>query len=175
MHIFSLRALCQCILQYSMILKAGKECPDQNVEMSRLIWDFIVNIFSCNTSYNFLLLKILQLASPSINMMGKKFSRWHLKIFKKKNKKKIGFTCHANCLLKKVFNFQSGQEYMEEMTMFNVQRAITPKSRQTRVTLHVLSLIALHLWEVLQRYLGWYQSYGADTNDWSADRRMDWY
>ena len=25
------------------------------------------------------------------------------------------------------FNLQSGQEYMVEMTMFNVQRAITPK------------------------------------------------
>ena len=26
-----------------------------------------------------------------------------------------------------VFNLQSGQEYMVEMAMFNVQRAITPK------------------------------------------------
>ena len=36
-----------------------------------------------------------------------------------------------------VFNLQSGHEYMVEMAIFNVQRAITPKVGQTRVMVHV--------------------------------------
>ena len=39
------------------------------------------------------------------------------------------FTFVRNFIIisRKVFNLQSGHEYMVEMTMFNVQRAITPK------------------------------------------------
>ena len=131
-----------------------------------------------------------------------------------------------------VFNLQSRHEYMVEMAMFNVQRAITPKvgkpelrfmcsahrltvlyicmkfpeniwnsfqlteqtqvhgrngyvqcskgnnskSRQTRVTVHVFCTLShgvLHLCEVWWKYLWWYQSYGVDTNDGSADGWTD--
>ena len=47
-----------------------------------------------------------------------------------------------------VFNLQSGHEYIVEMTIYNVQRAIAPN---TRVTAHVFctsSYSALHLCEV---------------------------
>ena len=50
------------------------------------------------------------------------------------------------------------------------------KSRQIRVKVHVFcmsSLSALHLCKVLWKYLWWYQSYGADTNDGSDAGRMD--
>ena len=49
-----------------------------------------------------------------------------------------------------VFNLQSGHEYMVEMVMFNIQRAIT--RRETRVMVlvfYTLSYSALHLCEVL--------------------------
>ena len=50
------------------------------------------------------------------------------------------------------------------------------KSRQIRVKVHVFcmsSLSALHLCKVLWKYLWWYQSYGADTNDGSDAGQMD--
>ena len=37
-----------------------------------------------------------------------------------------------------VFNLQSGHEYMMEMAMFNVQRAITPKVSNGSRVLHVV-------------------------------------
>ena len=49
------------------------------------------------------------------------------------------------------FNLQSELEYMVEMAMFNVQRAIIP-SEQTRVTFYVFcssSYAVLHLCEIL--------------------------
>ena len=60
-----------------------------------------------------------------------------------------------------VFNLQSGPEYMEEMAMFNVQRAISPKVDTIRVTIHVfctLSYGALYLCEVSRKYHERYQS-----------------
>ena len=50
------------------------------------------------------------------------------------------------------FNSQSGQEYIEEMAIFNFQRAITPK---------------------VGKYLKLYQSYGVDTNVRGADGWSD--
>ena len=51
------------------------------------------------------------------------------------------------------------------------------RSRQTRVMVHMFcmwSYSALYLCEVSRKYLLWYQSYRADTNDGSTDRPMDW-
>ena len=50
------------------------------------------------------------------------------------------------------------------------------RSRHIRVTIHVFCMLshnALHLCEVSRKYLGWYQSYGAGTNDGSPDRQME--
>ena len=67
-----------------------------------------------------------------------------------------------------VFNWQSGQEYLVEMTMFNVQRAIS-KSRQIRATAHMFCIASynvLYLREASLKYQKRYQSYGADTSTW---------
>ena len=54
-------------------------------------------------------------------------------------------------IYKTVYNLYSGQEYMVEMTMFNVQRAVTPKVGKS-VTVYwfcTSSHGALYLCEVL--------------------------
>ena len=75
----------------------------------------------------------------------------------------LWFLCSACCLMvlyiyekfhnniSKGFNLQSEHEYLVEMAMFNVQRAITPKVGKSELQVHVFctsSHSALHLCEV---------------------------
>ena len=59
-----------------------------------------------------------------------------------------------------IFNLQSEHEYMVEMDMFNVQRAITPRVGKPELRFCTSSHDALHLCEVLWKYLEWYQLWG---------------
>ena len=84
----------------------------------------------------------------------------------------INFVRNSTIISRTVFKLQSRQEYMVEMATLNVQRAITPNSRQTRVTVHVFCMLShsvLHLCSVLWKYLGQYQRYGVDMNDGNAN------
>ena len=47
------------------------------------------------------------------------------------------------------------------------------KSRQTRVTVHVFCTSCITFVWSFVKYLGWYKSYGVDTNDGSAEGRTD--
>ena len=76
-----------------------------------------------------------------------------------------------------VFNLKS-YVYLTETAMFNVQRAITPLSRQTRVTVHVFCMLshsAWHLCEVSWKYLGWYQLWSGHKwwKHWWMDGQTD--
>ena len=63
---------------------------------------------------------------------------------------------------------------MVETAMFNVQRAITPKvgKPELRFICSACSLIMLYICMKSRKYLRWDQSYGADTNDGSANRKF---
>ena len=66
---------------------------------------------------------------------------------------------------------------MVEMAMFTVQRAIPVIPKVGKPELQFVfctsSHSASHLCEVSLKYHGWYQSYGVDTNNRSADGQMD--
>ena len=64
---------------------------------------------------------------------------------------------------------------MVEMAMFNVKRAITPKVGKPELQFmsSARSLIVLHICVKSCKYLQWYQRYGADRNDGSADGCTD--
>ena len=71
-------------------------------------------------------------------------------------------------------SLQSGQEYIIEMAMLNAPRAITlkegkPELRFMRSARRLMVFYICASW----KYLGRFQSYGADTNDRSADWRTD--
>ena len=70
----------------------------------------------------------------------------------------------------------SGHKYMVEMAMFNVQKVMTPKvcKPELRFMCSAHCLSALNLFEVLWKYLKWYQSYGVDKiimKCWQMDGR----
>ena len=70
--------------------------------------------------------------------------------------------------LKQFSNYRA-DTYITEITIFNVQRAITPKNMLIRVRVLMfctLSHDALHLCEFLSNYLKQFPTYRADTSTW---------
>ena len=72
-----------------------------------------------------------------------------------------------------VFNLQSGHEYMVEMAMFNVQRAISPTVGKPELQFMYSECCLKVLYICVKfhekKYHRLYQSFGADMNDGSAD------
>ena len=72
-----------------------------------------------------------------------------------------------------VFNLQSRHQYMVEMTMFNVQNAVTPKVGKPELPFMCSAdhLIVLCICVKFGENISGSISYAADMNDGSADRR----